>query len=113
MSIYNENTMIPNQDAVKSVRELRASVQDLSSIIRLEHCSSHSDKSREELKAKDAIRNTLDEQIKNGRPEKVLDWKKVELMPADEIEIENMKSTQKYEGVCPPNRRPGRNKDNV
>ncbi|KAE8552232.1 hypothetical protein EYB25_006126 [Talaromyces marneffei] len=91
--------MIPDQDAVKSVRELTASVQDLCNIIHSEHSSSRSDKSREELKAKDAIRNTLDEQIKKGRPEKVLDWKKVELMPVDEIEIENEKLTQKYEDL--------------
>jgi hypothetical protein len=113
MSTYNENTMIPDQDAVKSLRELTASVQDLCSIIRTEHSSSRPDKSREELKAKDAIGKTLDEQINKGRPEKILDWKKVELMPVDEIEMENMKFTQKYEGVCSLNRRSDRNKDNV
>ncbi|KUL87453.1 hypothetical protein ZTR_04741 [Talaromyces verruculosus] len=97
MSTYNENTMIPDQDVVKSLHELTASVQDLYNIIRSEHSSSRPDKSREELKAKDAIRKTLDEQINKGRPEKILDWKKVDLMPVDEIEMENMKFTQKYE----------------
>ncbi|KAL3711151.1 hypothetical protein TMatcc_004949 [Talaromyces marneffei ATCC 18224] len=98
MSTYNENTMIPDQDAVKSLRELTASVLDLCSIIRSEHSSSHPDKSREELKAKDAIVNTLNEQISKGRPEKIPDWAKVELMPVDEIEMENKQFTQKYEG---------------
>ncbi|KAI7969948.1 hypothetical protein EIK77_000344 [Talaromyces pinophilus] len=97
MSTSNENTMKPDQDAVNSLRNLTASVQDLCSIIRSEHSSCRPDKYREELKAKDEITKTIYEQIKNGRPEKVPDWAKVELMPVDEIEKENRQYTQKYE----------------
>lgn len=113
MSTYNENTMILDQNAVKSLRELTASVQDLCDIISSKHSSSRPDKSRKELKANDVITNILNEQINKGRPEKILDWKKVELMPVNEIEIENKQFTQKYEGVCLLNHRVDRNKDNV
>jgi hypothetical protein len=112
MSTSNENTMKPDQDAVNSLRNLTASVQDLCSIIRSEHSSCRPDKSREELKAKDEITKTIYEQIKNGRPEKVPDWAKVELMPVDEIEKENRQYTQKYEGMCSLNHGSDRNKDN-
>lgn len=91
--------MIPGQDAARPLRELTASVQDRYSTISSEHSSSYPNKSRE-LKDKDVITNTLYEQINKGRPEKIPDWKKVELMPIDEIEMENKQFTQKYEGVC-------------
>ncbi|PCG88117.1 Hypothetical protein PENO1_112050 [Penicillium occitanis (nom. inval.)] len=97
MSTYNENTMIPDQDAATPLRELTTSVRDLHSIISSEHSSSCPGKSREQLKAKDVIINTLHEQINKGRPEKIPDWKKVELMPIDEIEMENKQFTQMYE----------------
>lgn len=91
----SENTTTPNQDVVQSLRELTASVQHLRNII----SSEYPDKSRAGLKAKDAIVNTLDEQISKGRPAKIMDWEKVELMSVDEIEMETKRYTEKYEGV--------------
>lgn len=99
MSADNENTMIPDQDVVKSLRELTTSVQNLVDIISSEYRNSPPDKSRAALKVKDEIVNTIHEQRRNGRPEKITDWKEIELMPVDEIEMENKQHTQKYEGV--------------
>lgn len=88
----SETTTTPDQDVV---RELTAKVQELCNILTPET----PDKSRAALKAKDAVLNTFEEQIKNGRPEKILDWEKVELLPVEDIEKEDKQYTQKYEGV--------------
>lgn len=97
MSADSEDTMILDQDVVKSLRELTASVQDLCNIISSEHSISQS---RVGIKENDEIVKVLNEQLSEGQPEKIMDWEKVELMPVDEIETENKQYTQKYEGVC-------------
>lgn len=88
----SETTTTPDQDVV---RELTAKVQELCNILTPET----PDKSRAALKAKDAVFNTFEEQIKNGRPEKILDWEKVDMLPVEDIEKEDKQYTQKYEGV--------------
>lgn len=88
----SETTTTPDQDVV---RELTAKVQELCNILTPET----PDKSRAALKAKDAVLNTFEEQIKNGRPEKILDWEKVDMLPVEDIEKEDKQYTQKYEGV--------------
>lgn len=92
----SENTTTSDQDIVNSLRELTAKVQDLCNTLTPEK----PDRSRAKLKEKDAVTNTIHEQINNSRPEKILDWEKVELMTVDDIEKENQQYTQKYEGVC-------------
>ncbi|OKL62265.1 hypothetical protein UA08_02806 [Talaromyces atroroseus] len=87
-----------DQDVVKSLRELTASVQDVCNTITSEYRTSHPDKLRAKVKAKDEVTNTLYEQISKGRPEKIMDWEKIELMPIDKIEMENKQYAQKYEG---------------
>ncbi|PCH05615.1 Hypothetical protein PENO1_021550 [Penicillium occitanis (nom. inval.)] len=89
----SETTITPDQDIAQSVRELTAKVQELCNILTPET----PDKSRAALKAKDAVSITIHEQVKNGRPEKILDWEKVELLPVEEIEKEDKQYTQKYE----------------
>lgn len=88
----SETTTTPDQDVV---HELTAKVQELCNILTPET----PDKSRAALKAKDAVLNTFEEQIKNGRPEKILDWEKVDMLPVEDIEKEDKQYTQKYEGV--------------
>lgn len=90
----SETTITPDKDIAQSVRELTAKVQELCNILTPETPN----KSRAALKA-NAVSSTLDEQVKNGRPEKILDWEKVDLLPVEEIEKENKQYTQRYEGV--------------
>lgn len=90
-------TTTSDQDLVTSLRELTTKVQDICNILTPEN----PDKSRAKLKEKDTITKTLYEQIDNGRPEKILDWEKVELMAVEDIEKENEQYTQKYESVSP------------
>lgn len=90
-------TTTSDQDTVTSLRELATKVQDLCNILTPEI----PDKSRAKLKEKDTVVNMLHEQINNGRPEKILDWEKVELMAVDDIEKENEQYTQKLESVSP------------
>jgi hypothetical protein len=94
----SETTITPDQDIAQSVRELTAKVQELCNILTPET----PDISRAALKAKDAVSITINEQVKNGRPEKILDWEKFELLPVEEIEKEDKQYTQKYEGLSQP-----------
>jgi hypothetical protein len=91
----SENTITPDQDVAKTLHELTAKVQELCIILTPEK----SDKSRAALKEKDVVSKTLREQLNNGRPERVMDWEKVELLPVDDIEKENKQYTQRYEGL--------------
>lgn len=91
--------MIPDQDNVKSLRELTASVQELCNAIISGSRISHPNKSRAGLKARDAVSNTIYEEINMGRPEKIMNWEEVELMSVSDIEMETKQYTQMYEGV--------------
>lgn len=98
MSANSETTMMTDQDLVKSLCELTASVQDLCNAIGSEHGNSQPKKSRVELKARDAISTTIHEEISKGKPAKIMDWEEVKVTPIPEIEMENKQYAQKYEG---------------
>lgn len=91
--------MPADQDVVESLRELKSSVQDLVNIISPAHHISHPEKTRASLRAKDEISKAIYEKIEKGIPEEIPDWKENELMPADEIEMENKRFAQIYEGA--------------
>lgn len=91
--------MSTDQDIADSLLELKASVQDLVDIISPEYHNSSTKKSRAALQAKDEISRAISEQIENGLPEKIPDWKEMEPLPVDEIEMENKRFAQKYEGA--------------
>jgi hypothetical protein len=97
MSANSKTTMMTDQDVVKSLCELTASVQDLHNTISSEY-NFKPNKSRVGLNARDAISATIHEQRSKGQPEKIMDWEEVKLTPICEIEMENKQYAKKYEG---------------
>jgi len=97
MSANSKTTTMTDQDVIKSLCELTASVQDLCNTINSEY-KFQPNKSRVELKARDVILNTILEQRSKGQPEKIMDWEEVKPTPICEIEMKNKQYAKKYEG---------------
>ncbi|KAH8698869.1 hypothetical protein BGW36DRAFT_460699 [Talaromyces proteolyticus] len=93
----DEASKICDQDTVQSVRELTASVQGLLNTIILDRQNSSPVKSRKDAKERDEVVKAINEQCENGPPERVPDWKEIELMPVEEIETKRKGNAQKYE----------------
>ncbi|RAL03329.1 uncharacterized protein BO80DRAFT_377333 [Aspergillus ibericus CBS 121593] len=85
-----------SQATQDAVRDLTSCIQQLRSLINQENERRDPQRIRQLAKQNDPILKALDEEIDSGRPTQVVAWKKVQLMPQQDIDAENEAYMKRY-----------------